>query len=58
MMFAGAAVMGYIMFGDSTLSQFTLNMPHDLVMSRVAVWTTVIMTQLLHDNIFSFSVKW
>ncbi|CAA6662629.1 unnamed protein product [Spirodela intermedia] len=40
-MFAGVAVMGYMMFGDSTESQFTLNMPHELVASNVAVWTTV-----------------
>ncbi|CAL9154527.1 unnamed protein product, partial [Musa hybrid cultivar] len=39
-MFAGVAVMGYTMFGESTQSQFTLNMPHNLVASRVAVWTT------------------
>ncbi|CAA7399036.1 unnamed protein product [Spirodela intermedia] len=41
-MFAGVAVMGYMMFGDSTESQFTLNMPHELVASNVAVWTTVV----------------
>lgn len=40
-MFAGVAVMGYTMFGESTQSQFTLNMPHNLVASKIAVWTTV-----------------
>nr|CAD1843800.1 unnamed protein product [Ananas comosus var. bracteatus] len=41
-MFAGVAVMGYTMFGESTQSQFTLNMPHNLVASKIAVWTTVV----------------
>ncbi|KAK1283337.1 Amino acid permease 8 [Acorus calamus] len=41
-MFAGVAVMGYTMFGESTQSQFTLNLPHNLVASKVAVWTTVV----------------
>ncbi|KAM0880670.1 hypothetical protein ACQ4PT_033423 [Festuca glaucescens] len=40
-LFAGAAVMGYIMFGESTESQFTLNLPPNLVSSKIAVWTTV-----------------
>uniref|UniRef100_A0A0D3EZF8 Amino acid transporter transmembrane domain-containing protein n=2 Tax=Oryza barthii TaxID=65489 RepID=A0A0D3EZF8_9ORYZ len=39
-LFAGAAVMGYKMFGESTESQFTLNLPENLVVSKVAVWTT------------------
>uniref|UniRef100_A0A0D9VB12 Amino acid transporter transmembrane domain-containing protein n=1 Tax=Leersia perrieri TaxID=77586 RepID=A0A0D9VB12_9ORYZ len=39
-LFAGAAVMGYKMFGESTQSQFTLNLPENLVVSKVAVWTT------------------
>lgn len=40
-LFVGAAIMGYIMFGESTESQFTLNLPPNLVASKIAVWTTV-----------------
>jgi len=41
-LFAGAAVMGYKMFGEATESQFTLNLPDNSLISKVAVWTTVI----------------
>lgn len=41
-MYAAVAVLGYMMFGESTQSQFTLNMPQELVASKVAVWTTVV----------------
>ncbi|XP_061347040.1 amino acid transporter AVT1C isoform X2 [Gastrolobium bilobum] len=42
LLYAGAAVMGYTMFGEAILSQFTLNLPQDLVASKIAVWTTVV----------------
>ncbi|XP_050386319.1 amino acid transporter AVT1C-like [Argentina anserina] len=41
-MYAGVAVVGYTMFGEATSSQFTLNMPQDLVASKIAVWSTVV----------------
>jgi vesicular inhibitory amino acid transporter len=41
LLYAGVAVMGYTMFGESIQSQFTLNMPQDLVATKIAVWTTV-----------------
>ncbi|KAJ3679886.1 hypothetical protein LUZ60_016164 [Juncus effusus] len=41
-LFAGVAILGYLMFGESTESQFTLNLPQNLVASKIAVWTTVV----------------
>ncbi|KAL6911996.1 hypothetical protein ACP4OV_000801 [Aristida adscensionis] len=36
------AVIGFLMFGESTLSQITLNLPKHSVASKIALWTTVI----------------
>ncbi|PKA54993.1 Lysine histidine transporter-like 4 [Apostasia shenzhenica] len=41
-LFAGVAAMGFVLFGESTKSQFTLNMPQELLASKIAVWTTVV----------------
>ncbi|PRQ43234.1 putative amino acid transporter, transmembrane domain-containing protein [Rosa chinensis] len=41
-MYTGVAICGYLMFGDSVRSQFTLNMPEEFVASKIAVWTTIV----------------
>ncbi|GFP91848.1 vacuolar amino acid transporter 1 [Phtheirospermum japonicum] len=40
LLYAAVAVLGYMMYGESIESQFTLNMPKDLVASKIAMWTT------------------
>lgn len=40
-LYTGVAITGFSMFGNSTKSQFTLNMPEEFVASKLAVWTTV-----------------
>ncbi|CAN1335816.1 Amino acid transporter AVT1C [Linum perenne] len=40
--YVGVGIMGYTMFGEATQSQFTLNMPAQLLTSKIAVWTTVV----------------
>ncbi|OVA17822.1 Amino acid transporter [Macleaya cordata] len=41
-LYTGVAICGFMMFGEATQSQFTLNMPQKFVASRIAVWTTVV----------------
>ncbi|KAI5396925.1 amino acid transporter AVT1C [Lathyrus oleraceus] len=41
-MYFSVAIMGYSMFGETTLSQYTLNMPREFVATKIALWTTVV----------------
>ncbi|RDX70114.1 Amino acid transporter AVT1D, partial [Mucuna pruriens] len=41
-MYISVGIMGYLTFGDSVASQFTLNMPKELFASEIATWTTVV----------------
>ncbi|MBA0800774.1 hypothetical protein Gohar_011189 [Gossypium harknessii] len=43
-MSTGAAISGFLIFGDSVESQFTLNMPTKFAASKIALWTVVIIT--------------
>uniref|UniRef100_A0A0D3HVZ5 Amino acid transporter transmembrane domain-containing protein n=1 Tax=Oryza barthii TaxID=65489 RepID=A0A0D3HVZ5_9ORYZ len=40
--YAGVAVAGFLMFGESTMSQFTLNMPQQFIPSKIAIGMTII----------------
>lgn len=42
LVYAGVAVSGFLMFGESTMSQFTLNMPQQYIPSKIAIWMTIV----------------
>ncbi|KAG9152306.1 hypothetical protein Leryth_025631 [Lithospermum erythrorhizon] len=41
-LYAGVAITGFLMFGDSTISQFTLNLPSNFTASNIAGWTVFV----------------
>ncbi|CAL9752150.1 unnamed protein product [Musa acuminata subsp. burmannicoides] len=56
-MYSAVAVMGYTMNGESTLSQFTLNMPQNLLASKVAVLDISLTTENICINADSFGIE-
>ncbi|KAA8516404.1 hypothetical protein F0562_016697 [Nyssa sinensis] len=42
LLYTGVGICGFLMFGNSTKSQFTLNMPKRFVASKIAAFTTVV----------------
>ncbi|KAH0887079.1 hypothetical protein HID58_063175 [Brassica napus] len=57
LMYAGVAFMGYTMFGEATESQFTLNLPQDLVATKIAVWTTVSSTYSTLESTYALTLS-
>ncbi|KAL5709539.1 hypothetical protein ACHQM5_020219 [Ranunculus cassubicifolius] len=42
LLYTGVAIFGFLLFGDTIQSQFTLSMPKTFTASKIAVWTTVV----------------
>jgi solute carrier family 32 (vesicular inhibitory amino acid transporter) len=55
--YAGVAISGFLMFGESTMSQFTLNLPQQYIPSKIAIWMTVRGKTTLYHSAIAFRMK-
>ena len=57
LVYAGVAVSGFLMFGESTMSQFTLNLPQQYIPSKIAICLTVRGKTTLYRSTIAFRMK-